>query len=232
MTVKQLMICVSAVAFLWSGNALSAKKEAETVATGPCQYTVMQEIVRNARDHQQIFQLIEEGVLMDDPTITCGGNLLQLAIRRGNPNIVNGILSQKPTRANETVSLKGFEIPEAPETVPVLLFAAYYAPSPAVFQIFLDRNVPMTVADSKGHNVLWYLDQNPVLRQTSLTDQVQALLQKQLLKEVREKSRAELDALAKERLATGEGTVTINSNEQDIPEDITENPEADTLAMP
>ena len=156
--------------------------------TGPCQYTLLQNIIRDARGHEKIFELIRSGVPMDDQTITCGGSLLQLAIRRGNASIVNGILAQDKSRANSVVSLSDFRISGAPDSVPVILFAAYYAPSETVFKVMVDAGADISVKDTNGHDILWYLDKNPVLRRSNMEDTIQAALQKMLLEQARQTS--------------------------------------------
>ena len=176
-----LMLAVSTS--VWAQNRRVA--DPQPVA---CQYTVLQKLVRDARNHEKIFELIRAGVSMDDPTITCGGSLLQLAIRRGNPSILNGILTQDKTRANAPVSLVAFPIAEAPESVPAILFAAYYAPSEVVLQVMLNAGANVALKDSKGHDILWYLEKNPVLRKTRIEDNIQLMLQQKLLDEARRKN--------------------------------------------
>ena len=161
----------------------------ETGYTGPCQYTLLQNIIRDARSHEKVFELIRSGVPMDDQTITCGGSLLQLAIRRGNPSIVNGILAQDKSRANANVSLKDFKISGAPDTIPAILFAAYYAPSELVFKVMTDAGANIAVKDANGHDILWYLDKNPVLRRSKTEDTIQATLQQLLLEQARQISK-------------------------------------------
>jgi len=150
-----------------------------------CQYTQLQNMVRDARSHEQIFEFIMAGVSMDDPNIRCGGSLLQLAIRRGNPSIVNGILTQDKTRANKPVSMTGFEIPGAPQQIPAILFAAYYAPNETTFKVMVDAGGNIGVKDSFGHDILWYLNKNPVLRQTESEDSIKQALQKRILEQGR-----------------------------------------------
>ena len=157
-----------------------------------CQYTLLQNLIRDARSHEQIFDMIRAGVSMDDETITCGGSLLQLAIRRGNPSIVNGILAQDKSRANEDVSLRGYSIPGAPERIPVILFAAYYAPSEIVFKVLTDMGADVTAQDSQGRGILWYLNQNPVLRQTQTEDTVKLTLQNKVLENARKNAQRQM----------------------------------------
>ena len=150
-----------------------------------CQYTLLQNMIRDARSHEKVFELIKAGVSMDDKTIRCGGSLLQLAVRRGNPSIVNAILTQDKSRANRIVSLTGFEIPGAPQQIPMLLFTAYYAPSEIIFRVMVDAGADISVRDSFGHDILWYLDKNPVLRQTATEDSIKQTLQNLLLEQGR-----------------------------------------------
>ena len=172
--------------FALATSALATISDSEQEKT--CQYTFLQNMIRDARSHEKIFELIRSGVPMEDPTITCGGSLLQLAIRRGNPSIVNGILTQDKSRANTEVSLKGFNIPNAPDTIPVILFAAYYAPSELVFKVMTDAGADITVKDSNGHDILWYLDKNPVLRRSQTEDTIQSNLQTLLIEQIRKQS--------------------------------------------
>ena len=224
-----LMLSVLAGVALSTGAVAAEKKEKE----GPCRYTVMQNMIRDARSHEPIFQMIESGVLMDDPDITCGGNLLQLAVRRGNANIVNGLVAQIPDKVTETVSLKGFDIPEAPESIPFVLFAAYYAPSSDVFRVILNQKMPLNVRDENGRDLLWYLEQNPVLRKTAVVDEVQKRMEAEAIQSRREQSKADLEAIAKERLAKGEGIVTVKKDEVPVDKILQEpNLKKDTLVLP
>ena len=163
---------------------------------GPCQYTTLQNMIRDARSHEQIFNMIRAGVSMDDDTITCGGSLLQLAILRGNPSIVNGILTQDKSRVDNEVSLSGFSIPEAPEKIPIILFAAYYAPSEIVFKVLTDMGADIEIRDSLGHGILWYLNQNPVLRQTKTEDSIKEKLQNMILENARKNSQRQMGGAA------------------------------------
>ena len=178
------------------GPALAARTPAPVAPQEECQYTQLQNMIRDARSHEQIFEFIKSGVSMDDRTIRCGGSLLQLAIRRGNPSIVNGILTQDKTRADRPVSLDGFDIPGAPERIPALLFAAFYAPNELTFKVMMEASNNISVQDSLGHGILWYLDKNPVLRKTAMEDAVKEGLQKQLLmqaqREMQQKQKAQI----------------------------------------
>ena len=230
MKIKSILLLSVLAVWATGAGALAADKKEKT---GPCQYTVMQNMIRDACSHEPIFRLIESGVLMDDPDIKCGGNLLQLAVRRGNVNIVNALLTQIPDKVNETVSLDGFDIAGAPEKIPFVLFAAYYAPSTDVFRVILNQKVSLAVRDDNGRDVLWYLDQNPVLRKTDVADQAQARMEAEIVQQRREQSRADLEALAKERLNKGEGTVTVKKEEIAVDKILQEpNIKEDTIVLP
>lgn len=189
MKIKTSILTAFMLSVLATG-AVAQMQQRKMSLTEPCQYTVLQTLVRDARDHERIFELIKAGVSMDDPTITCGGSLLQLAIRRGNPSIVNGILTQDKSRANKLVATTEFNMPGVPEKIPAVLFAAYYAPSEVVFNVLVDAGADVTVRDSQGHDILWYLARNPVLRHTKTEDAVQARLQNKLLEQARQKATA------------------------------------------
>ena len=178
---KSLIICACLLGM--SSVALAARHRDDYWE--PCQYTMLQNLIRDARSHERIFEMIRGGVPMEDDTITCGGTLFQLAVRRGNPSILNGILAQDKTRVNALVPTRDFNIPGAPETIPAVMFAAYYAPSPIMFKVMLDAGADVSVRDANGRDVLWYLDQNPVLRKSETEDQIQLILQKQLLEKAR-----------------------------------------------
>ncbi len=137
-----------------------------------CDYTPLQELIRTVRDAKDVQQLMERGGQMDDPSIKCGGNLLQLAIRRGNPAVVDLILKQSPKRARESVSLAGFNIPGAPENITMTMFAGYYAPSEQIFQLIANTSGDIQSVDDNGNTVLWYMEQNPVLVATPTMDNV------------------------------------------------------------
>ncbi|MDY6408189.1 MAG: hypothetical protein SPL08_05780 [Pseudomonadota bacterium] len=150
-----------------------------------CQYTQLQNMIRDAKNHEQIFEFIKGGVSMDDKGITCGGSLLQLAIRRGNPSIVNGILTQDKTRANKLVSMAGFDFQGVPAQIPAILFAALYAPNETTFKVMMNAGGNIGLRDMVGHDILWYLDKNPVLRRTATEDSVRQALQTRILEQGR-----------------------------------------------
>ena len=230
MKIKSVLMLSVMAGMALSSGALAAEKEK---TAGPCRYTVMQNMIRDARSHEPIFQMIESGILMDDPDITCGGNLLQLAVRRGNANIVNGLVTQIPEKVKETVSLDGFDIPGAPESIPFVLFAAYYAPSVEVFRVILNQKMPLNVRDENGRDIQWYLEQNPVLRKTAIADEVQKRVEAETIQNRRERSKADLEAIAKERLAKGEGTVTVKKEEIQADKVLKDpDPKKDTIVLP
>ena len=145
-----------------------------------CAYSPRQMLVRDAKDATQIADLIKQGVVFDEEP-RCGGTLMQLAVRRGNADVLKVLLEQDLKRANQSVSLDEFPITGAPKKVPLWLFAAYYAPNENIIvllhqalQMSNPNNIAMT--DEMGRNVLWYMDRNPVLRKTDLYDQLNGQL--------------------------------------------------------
>lgn len=171
---KKELIAVMATVLCFTSMAADAapRRRGGGSNIADCAYTPLQELVRTVRDAKDIQQLMERGVQMDDPSVKCGGNLLQLAIRRGNPAVVDLILKQSPERAKETVSLAEFNIPGAPESVPVIMFAGFYAPSEQIFQLVANASGDTSVIDDNGNTVLWYMEQNPVLLETGTMDDV------------------------------------------------------------
>ncbi len=162
---KFLTAC--ALVTLMAASVSAAPQQSE------CAYSPRQTLIRDAKDAIQIAKLIEQGVVFDE-TPRCGGSLMQLAVRRGNTDVLVALLNQDLKRASQIVSLDEFPIPGAPKKVPLWLFAAYYAPNENVM-ILLQKalqqsNQNLAVTDELGRNVLWYMDKNPVLRKTDLYD--------------------------------------------------------------
>jgi len=167
---KFLMTCALVVLATTSAGAAPQSE---------CAYSPRQMLIRDARDSMQIENLIAQGVVFDE-TPRCGGSLMQLAIRRGNPEVLKALLQQDLKRANQIVSLDEFPIPGAPKKVPLWLFAAYYAPNDLIInlmqQALQQSGANLAMVDDSGRNALWYMERNPVLRQTTTYDNLNALL--------------------------------------------------------
>ena len=84
---------------------------------GECALTPLQNLVVNARGAEEIHNLIARGVVFDEQ-VRCGGSLMQLAIRRGNPEVLEEILRQDQNRANASVTMDAFPIAGAPKQIP------------------------------------------------------------------------------------------------------------------
>ncbi len=134
-----------------------------------CALTPLQNLITNARGVEEIQALIDRGIMFDEQ-VRCGGSLIQLAIRRGNPDILEAILRQNQNRANAMVTLDAFPIVGAPKQIPLILFAAYYAPNKEMVKLLEAAGANISATDDFGRNVLWYLNKNPVLRRTELED--------------------------------------------------------------
>ena len=148
------------------------------LAAGECSYSILQNLIRNVRTVDEINILIQQGVQFDEQ-VSCGGSLIQLAILRGNPAVLNAILNQDKSRANSMVSL---DLNNSSRQVPLILFASYYAPNADMVNELLKAD-PSIIAqkDESGRNLLWYMEQNPVLRNTPLYDNLKQLLIRALI---------------------------------------------------
>lgn len=162
---KQVLICGAVLGIVGSAFAQYNR----------CSYTPLQDAIRTARNEQQIQDLISKGVRLDEQA-RCGGSLLQLAIVRGNPGIVNLMLKQNPELAKTPVRLDYFPIQGAPAEVPVLMFAARYAVRPEIITGLINAGAAATELDKNGENVLWYINKNPVLVETDLSDKLRDML--------------------------------------------------------
>ena len=136
-----------------------------------CALTPRQTLVAEARGPEKIKEFIDKGVVFDEQ-VRCGGSIVQLAIRRGNAEVLDAILRQDPKRANAIVDLNAFPIPGAPKTIPIVLFAAYSAPNENIMKVILAHKGSITATDDMGSNILWYMDRNPVLRKTALQEEL------------------------------------------------------------
>ena len=136
-----------------------------------CAYTALQMKVQTARSQEEIQALINKNVVFDEVT-RCGGSLLQLAIRRGNPGVLAAILGQDDSRANNMEKLDAFPIPGVTGEIPILLFAGYYAPNEDMVKLLVNAGADITATDSNGRSLLWYMQHNPVLRNTALYDEL------------------------------------------------------------
>ena len=143
-----------------------------------CAYSPLQNLIRNVRTVNEINELLQRGVVFDEK-VRCGGSLVQLAILRGNPDVLQAILNQDRSRANAKVALtysnNSYSDNESKD-VPVILFAARYAPNAEVVQKLVESGADITAVDSQGRNLLWYMEQNPVLRNTALSDRLNNLM--------------------------------------------------------
>lgn len=161
------MVCASL--FILAGPALGAAR-----GKGECSYTPLQEFIRSVRSEAEIRQLIDKQVNLNVKP-KCGGSIMQLAIQRGNPQVVKALLEAN-VDIESNVSLDSFPIQGAPKEIPLLMFAAYYSPRPEIISLLMQAGVDVSILDSNGENVLWYMRQNPVLRDTDIYDEVNAIL--------------------------------------------------------
>lgn len=164
-----VIACLFATA-TWAAPRSRGGSRSET-----CHYSVLQQLIRDARSAEDLKPIIGGRVDLNAP-VKCGGSVMQLAVRRGNSEIVKVLLENGASVQNE-VSLKGFEIEGAPQKVSLLMFAGYYSPREDIVRLIISAGADVLATDSNGNNVLWYIEQNPVLRETALEKNIeQALL--------------------------------------------------------
>ena len=113
--------------------SLAALMMALPVMADNCAYSPLQNLIRNVRSVDEINALTQRGVMFDEK-VRCGGSLMQLAILRGNPDVLQAILNQDRSRANIMVDTGSYYIQGAPREIPLILFAAYYAPNAEMVQ--------------------------------------------------------------------------------------------------
>lgn len=141
------------------------------MAADNCAYSPLQNLIRNVRDAKEIQDLMNRGVMFNEET-RCGGSLMQLAILRGNPQVLQVLIQKNPEQVNKPVKLDAYPIPGARgREIPLILFAAYYAPNPQMIELLINvGKADISKTDEEGKNLLWYMDMNPVLRNTVLSD--------------------------------------------------------------
>ena len=132
-----------------------------------CAYTAAQKAVRDAEIVTDLMATLPTNIKLN-ATYSCGGTLGQLAILRGNPDNLRYLLDLG-LNPNAEVSLMEQPIPGAPTTIPLPLYAAYYAPASSVIDTLIEYKANFRVKDKAGHDVFWYFEQNPVLRNSYLT---------------------------------------------------------------
>ena len=155
-----LSTCLAVLA--WNTTVFSAPAKG-------CSYSPLQQVIRTARSEADVLKLIDNQVNLNIKP-RCGGNVMQLAILRGNPDIVKVLIDQAGLDLNETVSNVDYPIPGAPKEIPLIFFAAYYSPRIEIMNLLLNTNVDVLKTDLRGETILWYLDKNPVLMNTELVD--------------------------------------------------------------
>ena len=139
-----------------------------------CTYSPIQEIILSARTDKPIIELVRKNTNFLQPQ-PCGGSILQLAVLRGNPSVLKTLL-ENGAITKEEVSLKEFPIKGAPEKIPLILFAAYYAPNTNILSLLMQAGFSVLEKDSLGNTILWYIKQNKVLHHTDLEEKIKTLL--------------------------------------------------------
>ena len=135
-----------------------------------CKYTQDQQIVRDA-EYIADMEVLGADKKRINAHNSCGGTLLQLATLRGNIDVIQYLL-MNGADTETLVSIKGYEADfneDTPDEIPLIMWAARYAQHGEIFQVFLNHEINAFVKDSEDHDIYWYFEQNPVLRNSYLT---------------------------------------------------------------
>ena len=135
-----------------------------------CKYTQDQQIVRDA-EYIADMEVLGTDKKRINAHNSCGGTLLQLATLRGNIDVIQYLLTHGAD-TDTPVSIKGYEADfdeDTPDEIPLIMWAARYAQHGEIFQAFLNHEINAFVKDSEDHDIYWYLEQNPVLRNSYIT---------------------------------------------------------------
>lgn len=139
-----------------------------------CSYSPLQEAVQVANSGADIDRLVKRRVNLNAP-VRCGGTLAQLAIVRGNPEVL-AVLINSGVDIKAPVKSADFNLQGVPEELPLILFAAYRAPNTDILKLLMDAGLSVTEMDKRDENISWYLERNPVLRSTDLARQIDEIL--------------------------------------------------------
>mgnify|MGYP000006700674 CR=1 FL=1 len=171
------ILCATVCGLCLISSAVSAQRAisvGDNQGTGACSYTPLQEIIRDARSEADLAPITKNNVNLNAP-VKCGGTVLQLAVLRGNPQVVRALL-EAGADVKTPVSTQGFNMTGAPKEIPILHFAGFYAPRQDIVNLIISAGADVTATDENGESVLWYINQNPVLRNTALSDDIRNTL--------------------------------------------------------
>ncbi len=160
---KLLAIALIGTCFCSMDVSAAARKD--------CSYSPLQDIIRTARDEKDIQKLLEQNVNFN-MVPRCGGDVLQLAIMRGNPQVLKVLLESADLSVDKMVPNVDYPIEGAPKEIPFLAFAAYYAPRADMMNLVLQASENVFVEDARKESLLWYMRRNPVLMNTALYDDI------------------------------------------------------------
>lgn len=145
------------------------------MAQRTCSYSPLQEVVRSANKAADIERLVARRVNLNTP-VRCGGTLVQLAILRGNVDVLK-VLLDNGADVKALVKSSDFGLNNVlPQEVPLIFFAAYKAPNAETLKVLVDAGLDITETDRNGENISWYLDRNPVLRETPIAKEIDEIL--------------------------------------------------------
>lgn len=138
--------------------AMALMFSAPAMAQRTCSYSPLQEVVRFANNASDIQRLVARRVNLNAP-VRCGGSLVQLAILRGNVDVLKVLLdSGADTKAPVKLSDFGISGSGMPQEIPLVFFAAYKAPNAEVLKTLVDAGLDVTQTDKNGESISAYLD--------------------------------------------------------------------------
>lgn len=156
--------------------AMALMFSAPAMAQRTCSYSPLQEVVRFANNASDIQRLVARRVNLNAP-VRCGGSLVQLAILRGNVDVLKVLLdSGADTKAPVKLSDFGISGSGMPQEIPLVFFAAYKAPNAEVLKTLVDAGLDVTQTDKNGESISAYLDKNPVLVKSPIAKAIDEIL--------------------------------------------------------
>ena len=151
---------------LWVLLMLCASVQA--YAKEPCLYDSIQTTIRNAEYVSDVDGLRNRKDEMNKD-YACQSPF-QLAILRGKYSLLYHLI-QFGLDINKSVPMEGFDpYGEYPDKIPAILFAALHASNGEIIQVLIDAGADPKVKDANGNDFFWYLERNPALRRTYLSD--------------------------------------------------------------
>ena len=164
---KKLSLAILSAALMMSVPAMAQRT---------CSYSPLQEVVRFANNANDIQRLVARHVNLNAP-VRCGGTLVQLAVLRGNVDVLK-VLLDDGADVKTPVKLSDFGISgkNMPQEIPLIFFAAYKAPNAEILKTLIDSGLSVVETDKNGESISMYLDNNPVLAKSPIAKAIDEIL--------------------------------------------------------